>query len=61
MGMQSLEHDLLQQVKNYEQQVLRKTIQCPFKICPRCHERAPKFKLHELISTEISVNDIFVH
>ena len=49
MGMQSLEHDLLQQVKSYEQQVLRNPIQCPFAICPRCHEHAPKFKLHEVI------------
>lgn len=50
MGMQSLEHELLQQVKSYEQQVFRNPIQCPFKICPRCHGHAPKFKLHEIIS-----------
>lgn len=50
MGMQPLEHELLQQVKNYEQQVFRNPIQCPFTICPRCHGRDPSFKLHEIIS-----------
>lgn len=50
MGMQSLEHEILQQVKSYEQQVFRNPIQCPFKICPRCHVSDPKFKVHEIIS-----------
>lgn len=50
MGMQSLEHELLQQVKSYEQQVLRNPIQCPFAICPRCHEHVTTFKLHEVRS-----------
>lgn len=50
MGMHSLEHELLQQVKSYERQVFRNPIQCPFQICPRCHAPDPKFKPHAIIS-----------
>ena len=47
MGINYSEHDLLQQVKEYEQRILHREITCHFSFCPKCHCVPPVFKLHE--------------
>lgn len=47
MGINYSEHDLLQQVKDYERKVLNRAINCIFSSCPKCHCKLSGFKLHE--------------
>lgn len=47
MGIESIKHNLVQQVKDNTIKILKGLVNCTYTTCPNCHREPSKFKRHD--------------